>query len=281
MRERWKKHVPLYIISGLIFITAVLLMLMHMVVRLNTLFDVAHISLENMDTMKMMHIVLQFMCAFGSLTYLLINIMNHYRTLDESRYYQAENEKQKISSQLSEERNLGLSLAYEAEHDALTGMLNRSAFNKIKGSDQLTGKPVGFMLADIDHFKEVNDTYGHDIGDKVLTNTANRLKEAFRAEDLIFRMGGDEFAVLLPYYKEDGYLITEKINELNQKLQQPVSGMPVITVSAGFDFSDDGYRDQLLINADKALYSVKRNSHSGCRAYSEENALIADSKNPR
>ena len=90
----------------------------------------------------------------------------------------------------------------EAAIDGLTGMLNRKAFDgridELVQQAAVTGQPVALAVADIDHFKRVNDEFGHGTGDEVLSEVAYRLRKQLRAFDLAYRLGGEEFAVLLP-----------------------------------------------------------------------------------
>ena len=85
--------------------------------------------------------------------------------------------------------------------DPLTGMLNRSALNgrvtEIEEQSKLTGQPVGLIVADLDHFKAINDTHGHAVGDAVLRHVAYVLRRELRAYDLAYRLGGEEFAIVL------------------------------------------------------------------------------------
>ena len=84
-------------------------------------------------------------------------------------------------------------LRQKAENDALTGLLNRAAFEQMKIRLCEISQPFALLLIDIDVFKSINDTYGHEMGDKALIRAANLLKESFRSTDHVFRIGGDEF----------------------------------------------------------------------------------------
>lgn len=103
---------------------------------------------------------------------------------------------------LSERRRYERQLAHMAEHDALTGLANRRQFDRVLAEHEQRCRRDGprgaLLLLDLDHFKEVNDTLGHDAGDQLITTTASVLRRAFRATDVVARLGGDEFAVLLP-----------------------------------------------------------------------------------
>ena len=154
---------------------------------------------------------------------------------------------------------------YIAEHDKLTGLLNRNGFKKIMCT--LSGKKINmaFLFIDVDKFKEINDTYGHIIGDQILKKIADFIKTDSRSGDISMRYGGDEFALIMfgCSYK-DKEIIIKKITLINKKLKNPVDGLPPVTISVGVAFSKCGYSKSLLLEADKALYVTKENGRSGC-----------------
>ena len=154
-------------------------------------------------------------------------------------------------------------LSYEATHDALTGLYNRSAFNTFLEED--LGGDVSLLLIDADKFKQINDTYGHATGDKILIKLATVLRDSFRAEDYVCRIGGDEFAVIMVHSTsamED--LIREKVEKANAKLQDTSDGLPPISISVGVAFSDrTDPTDDIFKDADKALYKVKEAGRKG------------------
>ena len=154
-------------------------------------------------------------------------------------------------------------LSYEATHDALTGLYNRSAFNAFREED--LGGDVSLLLLDADKFKQINDTYGHATGDKILIKLATVLRDSFRAEDYVCRIGGDEFAVIMVHSTsamED--LIREKVEKANEKLQDTSDGLPPISISVGVAFSDRiAPTDDIFKDADKALYKVKEAGRKG------------------
>ena len=154
-------------------------------------------------------------------------------------------------------------LSYEATHDALTGLYNRSAFNAFREED--LGGDVSLLLIDADKFKQINDTYGHATGDKILIKLATVLRDSFRAEDYVCRIGGDEFAVIMVHSTsamED--LIREKVEKANAKLQDTSDGLPPISISVGVAFSDRiAPTDDIFKDADKALYKVKEAGRRG------------------
>ena len=147
--------------------------------------------------------------------------------------------------------------------DPLTGMLNRTALEtrtaEIEHQSQVTGEPVAVLVADLDHFKAVNDTHGHTAGDAVLREVAYRLRRELRAYDLAYRFGGEEFVVLL---LGGGPAAVEATAE---RLRAAISGEPVagvdLTVTIGVAASEPGtpfvWAD-VFAEADAALYRAKR-----------------------
>lgn len=159
-------------------------------------------------------------------------------------------------------------MKYRAEHDALTGILNRRGFDNVTYLLENEQFPLAFALVDVDSFKSVNDTYGHEIGDKILSKTSKILNSSFRSSDIVARIGGDEFAIILnnlTYDKKD--FITRKIKQINDRLKNPIDKLPPVSLSVGVDFSTRGYSKELFHHADCALYETKRNGKSGCSFY--------------
>lgn len=153
-------------------------------------------------------------------------------------------------------------------HDFLTDALSRRAFMK-KGTElmqELTEEkqPVTVFMMDMDHFKNVNDRYGHAVGDRVLVAFANLMKSLLRKEDILGRLGGEEFGVILPYTKNaDALKVAERI--LRAVREMPLTSEEGetfrVTVSIGqANDSEAGLRtlDQLLSSADESLYQAKR-----------------------
>ena len=166
-------------------------------------------------------------------------------------------------------------LRYQAEHDPLTGLINRNAFEHLKQLLHVRPSPVALLLVDVDNFKQVNDGWGHDVGDKVLKEVAGLLAENFRNTDYPARIGGDEFAVILPdMTQEQKDLVADKIANINASLTHPDQGLPPVSLSVGGAFSPKGFTDDLYKKADLALYEVKENGRCGCRFYSEKDSKI-------
>ena len=158
-------------------------------------------------------------------------------------------------------------LSYEASHDSLTGLYNRSAFEKFR--QELPLEDMALLLIDVDHFKTVNDTYGHDVGDRALRAVVAILRESFRSEDLVCRIGGDEFAVIMAHAgKALRDLIAGKILRANDRLAQGGDGLPALSLSVGVAFGNaEAPQGDLFKAADLALYRIKEGGRRGCAFY--------------
>jgi diguanylate cyclase (GGDEF)-like protein len=164
-----------------------------------------------------------------------------------------------------EERLLAVqaSLQFHATHDYLTGVMNRAAiFDRL--SVELTrarreGTPVSVMLADLDHFKQINDTLGHAVGDITLVRAVRRIQSAIRAYDAIGRYGGEEFLLVLPGCDRDAAMIVSERARLAVAEPEPAAGAPHVSVSIGVACTNEAGPDpQALVNAaDQALYRAK------------------------
>ena len=158
-------------------------------------------------------------------------------------------------------------LRVEASHDALTGLLNRAAFfegfQKEVARARRYGMPVAVVMADLDHFKMVNDRYGHPTGDLVLRETARRLRASLRSSDVIGRYGGEEFVVVAPDCgMDDAHTLAERFRSTICSLPFDVPGGAVsVTMSVGVAATSDmDDADRLIRVADEALYRAK---HAG------------------
>ena len=164
-------------------------------------------------------------------------------------------------------------LNYRAEHDALTGIINRGAFERLKQILKTKQTPIALMILDVDKFKQVNDQYGHEMGDAVLKKVAKLLEENFRATDHPARIGGDEFAVILTDATEEMKpVIEEKVQNINNRLLNPENDLPKVSLSVGIAFSANGFGDDLYKKADSALYVTKENGRCGYTFYEEKKA---------
>ena len=161
-------------------------------------------------------------------------------------------------------------LMHKATHDPLTGIMNRSAFESLKDFLKQSNKPMALILLDVDRFKGVNDTYGHEMGDKVLKKVGHLLNSFFRSEDYPARIGGDEFIVILDDFNEiNRKIISHKLGLINKELQDISDGLPLVTLSVGVAFSKKGYSDELFNQADAALYAVKEAGRNGLKFFDE------------
>jgi diguanylate cyclase (GGDEF)-like protein len=151
----------------------------------------------------------------------------------------------------------------EALIDQLTGMLNRKALapraDELNQQSLVSGEPIGLILGDLDHFKRVNDTQGHASGDAVLKDVAYVLRRELRAFDLVYRLGGEEFLVLLPGADlAQAQVVAETLREAVAR--EPLGG-EVMTMSFGVGASERGEAfeyEAVFAEADLALYEAKR-----------------------
>ncbi len=172
---------------------------------------------------------------------------------------------------------LAVAMSRQASHDALTGLANRELFREraVRALDdsQRTGQALAIMMIDLDHFKEINDTLGHQVGDELICEVAHRLEEARPEGATVARLGGDEFAVLLPdipdlSVAED--VATYLLSVLGKSFS--VGGVRlVVQASLGIALAPDHGDDvhTLMRRSDIALYEAKRERARFC-AYSNE-----------
>lgn len=168
----------------------------------------------------------------------------------------------------------------QALTDPLTGLLNRRGFEH-KSQPIIadpTSKKNGFcmLMLDIDHFKKVNDTYGHLFGDRVICAIANTLKSKVKGQDAIARMGGEEFAVLLPETNTKGaFVVAEQIRQAIEsgKIRRLDSDEQIggISISIGIASHTDGCNlNELLDRADKALYVSKQGGRNRTSVFGQQ-----------
>lgn len=189
---------------------------------------------------------------------------------DITKRYQAEVElrqaNDRLQHQLEEIKFLQASLKVQARQDQLTGLFNRHYLNEIlpktlQKAEQV-GYSVAFVMFDIDHFKHINDTFGHRVGDLVLKSFSQILLQQMEADDIPFRLGGEEFLVVLPRLALNaGQQRAEAICRAFETSAVPWSGAEVkTTVSGGVAiFPNQGINDDDLLHAaDLALYEAKK-----------------------
>lgn len=165
-------------------------------------------------------------------------------------------------------------LVDQATRDPLTGLFNHRAFHERLrtelGRAQRYGRELALVVLDVDHFKSINDAAGHDVGDRVLASVAARLREAARGEDTIARIGGDEFAMLLP--ETDGVRAFAAIERTRALIgSSPVLPGISITISAGIcDLRNAQDADAMFRLADGALYWSKAHGRDAAWIYDPE-----------
>ncbi len=184
-----------------------------------------------------------------------------------------------VFSDITERKRNEEIIAFQAFHDALTGLPNRTLFKDRLEQALSLGRrdqerKVAVMLLDLDRFKIINDTLGHNVGDQLLQEVAHRLRGCLRESDTVARLGGDEFTLLLPQIDkpEDAALVAAKILEA---LRQPfhLGGKDLfVTPSIGISvFPEDGDdADTLIKRADSAMYYVKERGRANFYLYTDE-----------
>jgi diguanylate cyclase (GGDEF)-like protein len=165
-----------------------------------------------------------------------------------------------------------------ADHDSLTGLPNRKLFSDRLGialaHAQRNQKKIGIAILDLDNFKGVNDTLGHDVGDLLLKATAERLSAALRDSDTVARLGGDEFVLILPdpEVREDTVQVAQRIVDSFLKPFLIGTHQLVVTTSIGIAFyPNDGIDEGVLLkNADIAMYQAKQAGRARYQLYKKD-----------
>ena len=153
-------------------------------------------------------------------------------------------------------------LNYKASHDELTGAYNRTGYEYLLSNIDI--RSTYMMLVDVDNFKNFNDTYGHETGDKVLIKIVNILKSVFRDNDYICRIGGDEFVIfVVNSFSMPLKIIESKIGQISAELENTEDGLPPITLSIGIvNGKDVKDTEHIFEKTDAAMYEAKKNGKS-------------------
>jgi len=183
-----------------------------------------------------------------------------------------------LVNEINERRRIESNLKHIAHHDSLTNLPNRllldarltHALERAKRND----RQVAVLFIDLDHFKTINDSLGHDIGDKLLVSISNRLRHCIREDDTVARLGGDEFIMII----EQVHDITDLdplLNKIMKVTEQTITiGNHELSTSASIGVSvypDDGRTpEQLMRNADAAMYHAKENGRHNYQFYTRE-----------
>ena len=122
------------------------------------------------------------------------------------------------------------------------------------------------LLLDVDKFKGINDTCGHEAGDRILTRVASTIKDSFRSQEYVCRIGGDEFAVIMVHTSSThAELVRRKIDDINEALSVPVDELPLTHVSCGVAYGNASTDTRTIFRrADAMLYHVKSSGGRGC-----------------
>ena len=179
---------------------------------------------------------------------------------------------------VTEQRQFQAQLSHMANHDPLTGLLNRRSFEVALEQHvariERYGPEGSLLLLDLDHFKKINDTYGHGVGDQIIVTTAHALRRRLRSSDLLARLGGDEFAVLVPHggvdeAREIAVMLLDEVRSTATDL----AGHPIVlTASIGLALFDEHRRsaDEMIVNADLAMYDAKDEGRDRWREFASD-----------
>ncbi|QDL53986.1 bifunctional diguanylate cyclase/phosphodiesterase [Rhodoferax aquaticus] len=210
----------------------------------------------------------------GRLARNFIHMASRLRERDEALTNRARELEHEVSERISSEHRM----QHMATHDALTGLANRTLLmdrlQQALAAGVRNQQVIAVLFIDLDNFKQINDTLGHDAGDEVLRHVAGKVSLLLRKSDTLSRMGGDEFVLLLPAIgrKEDAMVIAEKIiASLSEVIE--VGGVNfAITPSIGISsFPYDGDDAQTLLkNADIAMYRAKEYGRNGFQCYTPD-----------
>ena len=156
-------------------------------------------------------------------------------------------------------------LTYEATHDQLTRLHNRSGYVFFLNNTDWVNSAL--LLFDMDKFKQINDSGGHELGDKALVKVAQTIRGSFRNQDHVCRIGGDEFAVIMVHTDASHQeLVKSKVKLINETLDRGEDGLPPISLSCGVAYGDKTQNTHdIFRRADAALYAVKAAGGHGCR----------------
>jgi len=181
----------------------------------------------------------------------------------------------KYHDELSKQKDL---LSYKANHDELTDLPNRALFNDrltvaINKADRNGGAIAVFFL-DIDYFKQINDKYGHDVGDEILKRFAVRLESCLRAEDTLARIGGDEFMIILQE-NENLTTSTTVANKILESMKEPIElgeSELMLSTSIGIAIypSDASNASELVKKADLAMYKAKESGRNNFKFFNKK-----------
>ncbi|WP_240538602.1 GGDEF domain-containing protein [Halomonas sp. SH5A2] len=192
--------------------------------------------------------------------------------------HEERDQNQQLHEEIAHRKSLETQLRVVAERDALTGLNNRGHFmnlaEEVLRRSQLERVPFGFFMIDVDHFKTINDTWGHRYGDWVLTKIAEVCVQSLRPTDVIGRFGGEEFVVALPNTgPDDAHIVAERLKKqvadlpLHEEMEKLC---PSVTIGIAIAQTEDVDLETLITRADQMLYSGKRNGRNRVVMYDNE-----------
>ncbi len=191
-----------------------------------------------------------------------------------------------VQNDISEQKRQETELIYSAGHDLLTGLPNRTVFeDRLRQACQVAQRKqsmVSVLFVDLDGFKPINDTFGHEVGDKLLIEVAKRMREHVRPNDTVARMGGDEFIILLTELKhhDDILLLVERlISQIARPYQ--INGIELhVTASIGVSVCNEELEAPMALvqQADLAMYKAKQMGRNSYQWYSEDLNLRAQQR---
>lgn len=192
-----------------------------------------------------------------------------------------------ISRDITEKKHIANHIKYLATHDTLTGLPNRVMFQELLHQTALNARryeeqAFAMLFVDLDQFKEINDTYGHHIGDLLLTEVAQRLRAPLRKSDVVARLGGDEFVIILQRVSDPEQAVQIARNIL-RSLTAPISvnGLQLhVTASMGISIygADATDEDTLMNHADTAMYAAKESGPNQVRVYSSDLQKLSEDR---
>jgi diguanylate cyclase (GGDEF)-like protein len=208
------------------------------------------------------------LAAYGTIFYSLNKLAS---------LYTLEIENQRIQEERGRLEAVALEMEKFANYDMLTGLPNRRYFfERLEGITMQRKKEThisAILFIDLDSFKEINDTYGHDVGDSVLIAVGNRLTGCVRESDFVARLGGDEFAVILHDIEEKEHIrsLAERMHATIQESIQVGTLSCTVNASIGVAFiTEAGMSSEVLLkNADAAMYAAKRKGNGGICMFSD------------
>lgn len=206
--------------------------------------------------------------------------LRQFRARERSRAAQAKERQLLLSDQVNRLRERTRELARQCSdqqqklmHDTLTGVHTRYAYDQRLQEEfqrwQRHGLPLSYSIWDIDHFKKVNDQFGHQTGDRLLAAVAALLARLTRSEDFVARIGGEEFVVLFPATTlSSAQALAQRVREALADSNFHFKGVPIpVTLSCGLtEFRDDDTPQSVYERADKALYKAKQTGRNRCEA---------------